>query len=159
MDKMEANPEQIQDVIYKIRGKQVMLDRDIASLYHVETRVINQSVRRNSKRFPEDFMFQLNKKEFNYLRSQSVISNKVRYLPIAFTEQGIAMLSSVIGNDEAAEVNVQIMRAFVNQRNLSKSADQLRGSVEKLYEDQTKIMGDFYKALARLSDEIQEENG
>ncbi len=156
---MEANPEQIQDVIYKIRGKQVMLDRDIASLYHVETRVINQSVRRNSKRFPEDFMFQLNKKEFNYLRSQSVISNKVRYLPIAFTEQGIAMLSSVIGNDEAAEVNVQIMRAFVNQRNLSKSADQLRGSVEKLYEDQTKIMGDFYKALARLSDEIQEENG
>ena len=159
MERIEAKAEEIQNVIYKIRSRQVMLDRDIAALYHVETRVINQAVKRNKDRFPDDFMFQLSNKEMKYLRSQSVISKMTRYLPMAFTEHGVAMLSSVINTDEAAKINVQIMRAFINQKELSKSSDRLRGSVEKLYDDQTKIVGDFYRAMERLSDELKNKNG
>jgi hypothetical protein len=106
--------------IYLIRGKKVMLDRDLAELYGVETRVLNQAVRRNEKRFPDDFMFQLTEVEFKNLISQNVTSSwgGIRKLPLAFTEQGVAMLSSVLNSETAIEVNIQIIRIFTRMREL-----------------------------------------
>jgi len=106
--------------IYLIRGKKVMLDRDLAELYQVETRVLNQAVRRNEMRFPKDFMFQLTDKEFLNLISQNVISSwgGVRKSPFAFTEQGVAMLSSVLNSETAIEVNIRIIRVFTKMREL-----------------------------------------
>ena len=112
---------EIQNMIYAIRGYKVMLDSDLAKLYGVETRILNQGVKRNIERFPKDFMFQLTKEEFEYLRpiSQNVISPKGggrQKLPYVFTEQGVAMLSSVLHSKRAIEINVQIMRTFVKLR-------------------------------------------
>lgn len=106
--------ERIESKIFTIRNQKVMLDRDLAELYEVETRVLVQAVKRNIKRFPEDFMFQLSKNEYVSLRSQFVISKKGgrTYLPYAFTENGVAMLSSVLNSEKAIQVNIQIMRAF-----------------------------------------------
>ncbi len=106
--------ERIEKKIYLIRNQKVMLDRDLADLYGVETRRLNEQVKRNIKRFPEDFMFQLTKEEFENLKSQFATSRwgGVRKLPYAFTENGVAMLSGVLSSDRAIEVNVQIMRTF-----------------------------------------------
>jgi hypothetical protein len=108
----------VQNIIYDIRGVKVMLDRDLAGLYHVETRVVNQAVTRNGTRFPEEFMFQRTTAEVASLISQNVTSSwgGVRKLPFAFTEQGIAMLSGLLNSDIAISVNIQIMRAFVELR-------------------------------------------
>jgi hypothetical protein len=124
-------PERIERRILLIRGQKVMLDADLAELYGVPTRVLNQTVKRNIERFPQDFMFRLTVKETaglrDYfgsaaLRSQSVISNRGRggrrYLPLAFTEQGVAMLSSVLRSPRAVQVNIAIMRAFVKLREI-----------------------------------------
>ena len=103
--------ELISDKIYFIRNQKVMLDRDLASLYGIETRVLKQAVRRNISRFPEDFMFELNKSEFENWRSQFVTSNSekmgLRYLPMVFTEHGVLMLSIVLNNDKAIQTNIQ----------------------------------------------------
>ena len=112
---------QIQNLIYVIRGQRVMLDRDLARLYEVETRVLNQAVKRNIERFPENFMFQLTHEEFEELRpiSQIVISPKGggrQKLPFVFTEQGVAMLSSVLRSKKAIQTNIQIMNTFVKMR-------------------------------------------
>jgi hypothetical protein len=108
--------------IYLIRGKKIMLDRDLAELYGVETRVLNQAVKRNEKRFPKDFMFQLTTKDLGDWKSQIVISNKermgLRKSPLAFTEQGVAMLSSVLNSETAIEVNIRIIRIFTRMREL-----------------------------------------
>jgi len=106
--------------IYLIRDKRVMLDRDLAELYEVETRVLNQAVSRNMERFPEVFMFQLNKQEFEILKSQFVTSSwgGTRKLPYVFTEQGVAMLSSVLRSKKAIQVNIQIMIVFTKVRQL-----------------------------------------
>ncbi len=112
-------PAQMEDLIYTVRGRQVMLDSDLAALYEVETRVFNQAVSRNVKRFPEEFRFQLTREEFDNLRSQSVISSEWggrRSLPYAFTEQGVAMLSGVLRSDAAISISIQIMNAFVRMR-------------------------------------------
>ena len=108
----------IQNKIFEIRGFKVMLDFDLAILYNIETKSLKQSVRRNISRFPEDFMFELTEIELNSLRSQIVTSNRegLRYMPFAFTEQGIAMLSSVLNSEKAIEVNISIIRAFVTFR-------------------------------------------
>ncbi len=111
----------IQNKIFTIRGVQVMIDRDLAELYGVETRVLNQAVKRNIKRFPDDFMFQLKKDEFENLMSQNVISSftghgGVRKMPFVFTEQGVSMLSAVLKSDIAVEVSIKIIKAFVNMR-------------------------------------------
>jgi len=110
----------IQKLIYEIRGKKVMFDSDLADLYGVELRTLNQAVKRNTGRFPSDFMFQLTDKEWDSLRSQIVISKNNRggrrYAPYVFTEQGVSMLSSVINSERAIEVNINIMRAFVKLR-------------------------------------------
>ena len=106
--------------IYVIRGKKVMVDRDLAELYDVETRILNQAVRRNEKRFPEDFMFQMNKEEMEDWKSQIVISNSekmgLRKPPLVFTEQGVAMLSAVLRSETAIKVSIQIMQAFVEMK-------------------------------------------
>jgi len=124
----------IEKRIYFIRGVKVMLDRDLAELYEVETRVLNQAVRRHMKRFPEDFMFQLAKSEFNNLMSQFVISSwgGVRKMPFAFTEQGVAMLAGILNSDRAIAVNIQIMRAFVQLRHMIFDSAELKRELEEL---------------------------
>ena len=115
--------------IYLIRGQKVMLDFDLAELYGVPTKQLNQQVSRNRKRFPEDFMFPLTKEESESLRSQIVTSNVGRggrrYLPRAFTEQGVAMLSTVLNSEQAIEVNIAIMRAFVRLRQMLETNEEL----------------------------------
>jgi len=114
--------EVIMSKIFLIRGVKVMVDRDLAKLYEVETRVLNQAVKRNEKRFPEDFMFLLSKEEMDDWKSHIVISNSekmgLRKPPLVFTEQGVAMLSSVLNSDRAIVVNIQIIRVFTRMRQL-----------------------------------------
>lgn len=115
-----VNEESVISKIYLIRNKRVMLDRDLALMYGVETRVLNQAVKRNEKRFPSDFMFTLTSEELLKWKSQIVISNSekmgLRKPPTAFTEQGVAMLSSVLNSETAIEVNIQIIRIFTRMR-------------------------------------------
>ena len=122
--------------IYLIRGKKVMLDRDLAGLYNVETRILNQAVRRNKKRFPEDFMFQLSQDEIENWKSQIVISNRekmgLRKPPLAFTEQGVAMLSSVLNSDQAIMVNIQIIRVFTKMRKLLQTHKEILQKLEEI---------------------------
>ncbi len=120
--------------IYMIRGKSVMLDKDLAELYNVKTKRLKEQVKRNIKRFPDDFMFILNKKEFHVLRSQIATSKHggVRYYPMVFTEQGIAMLSSVLNSENAIQINIKIMRAFIKLRQLIFSNNELKLLIEKL---------------------------
>lgn len=115
--------------IYLIRGQKVMLDQDLAELYEVETKRLNEQVKRNPQRFPEDFMFQLTKEEHDSLRSQFATSNESRggrrFLPYVFTEQGIAMLSTVLNSEKAIQVNIAIMRAFVRFRQVISTNEEL----------------------------------
>ncbi len=128
----------IQRKIYLIRGRKVMVDDDLAALYGVETKVLIQAVKRNLRRFPLDFMFQLSKIEGQCLRSQIVTSNigrgGRRYLPYVFTEQGVAMLSSILNSDRAIDVNIQIMRVFTKLREMMSSHKDLARKIEKLEE-------------------------
>jgi hypothetical protein len=120
--------------IYAIRGVKVMLDRDLAELYDVETRIIKRNVRRHLKRFPSDFMFELSYQEFSDLRSQFGISKRggTRYMPMAFTEQGVAMLACVLNSDRAIDINIQIMRAFIQLRHIAIEHTELKRAVEGL---------------------------
>lgn len=152
MPNTSVSQEFIEKKIYIIRGQKVMLDKDLAALYGVGTKVLNQAVRRNKERFPEDFMFQLTEAEAKSLRSQVVISNSdsslrsqlvtlkrgqhSKYLPYLFTEQGVAMLSSVLASQRAIEVNIAIMRAFVRLRVIISAHKEL---AEKLKELEVKI--------------------
>lgn len=145
----------IQNKIYFIRNQYVMLDRDLAELYQVETKVLNQAVKRNIKRFPEDFMFKLSHDETANLRSHFVTSSwgGSRYQPLAFTEQGLAMLSGLLNSDVAIQVNINIMRAFVVLRNkiselstinlkvdnVAKQVEQLNKEMEEILRDQNDI--------------------
>ncbi len=126
--------ERIQQCIYLIRKQKVMLDKDLAALYGVETKVLIQAVKRNIDRFPIDFMFQLSDAEFGNLRSQIVTSSwgGRRYLPYAFTEQGVAMLSSVLRSERAVEVNIAIMRTFVKLREILADNALLRRKIESM---------------------------
>jgi len=153
--------EGVDRLILLVRGRKVILDMDIATLYGVETRIVNQAVRRNIDRFPEDFMFQLTWEETELLndnrdigsRSQFVILNRgrnIKYRPFAFTEEGVAMLSSVLNSERAVLVNVEIMRAFVRLRQmLSSHADLARklAALEKKYDSQFKIVFDAIREL------------
>jgi len=128
--------ETIQSKIIIMRGERVLLDRDLADLYGVETKRLKQAVRRNIERFPEDFMFELNETEFMEWRSQYVSSNSdkmgLRFKPMAFTEQGVAMLSSVLRSSRAVQVNIAIMRAFVIMRQMLMSHKELKAKIEVL---------------------------
>ncbi|MBI3616169.1 MAG: ORF6N domain-containing protein [Candidatus Omnitrophica bacterium] len=135
--------ERIEHRIFLIRGQKVMLDRDLAELYGVPTKRLNEQVRRNPNRFPPDFMFQLTPEEVNSLRSQIATLKTGRgrhrkYLPYAFTEQGIAMLSSVLNSERAIQVNVTIMRAFVKLRQMLGTHREL---AEKLAEQDRRLEG------------------
>lgn len=133
-----AEDKNIQNMIYTFRGKQVMVDSDLAKLYQVETRVFNQAVKRNLNRFPEYFRFQLTEEEFKNLRSQIVISSESnthggrRYMPYVFTEQGIAMLSAVLKSDIAVEVSIKIMNSFVEMRNFLISNKEMFARLDRI---------------------------
>lgn len=142
----------IENRIFLIRGKKVMFDRDLSRLYGVKTMVLNQSVKRNIDRFPEDFMFQLSKPEFENLKSHFVISSwgGARKLPYAFTEQGIAMLSSVLKSKTAIRVNIQIMRTFTKIREMIVSNKVLREKIEAMerkYDSKFKVVFDVINHL------------
>ena len=152
-DVMYVDESGIEQSIYLIRGQKVMLDRDLASLYGVDTKVLKQAVRRNLKRFPVDFMFVLNNKELTILRSQIVTSSSwggERYLPMAFTEPGVAMLSSVLNSERAIEVNIAIMRTFVKLRRMLEAHATLAkklAEMEQKYDEQFKVVFDVLNAL------------
>ena len=173
-------PLKIESLIYEIRGHKVMLDRDLAKLYGVETKVLNQAVKRNIKRFPEDFMFQLTSEEYTVLKSQIVTSSwgGTRKLPFAFTEQGLAMLSGLLNSDIAINVNITIMRTFVSIRKHLYMTQQFNSELESikaklellerndednleaindLSEDMRKEIDTIYQAIAALS--VKESSG
>lgn len=151
----------IEKRIFVVRGRQVMLDEDLADLYGVETRRLIEQVKRNRDRFPEDFMFQLNKEEAAVLRSQIAISNGGsggrRYAPYVFTEQGVAMLSGVLKSKRAVAVNIAIMRAFVELRRAASSYAELEKRLDRLERDTSSKLGqhaeqldEVFKALRQL---------
>jgi ORF6N domain len=155
--------EVIHNKIYEIRGHKVMLDSDLAELYGVETRILNQAVKRNSTRFPEDFAFQLTDNELINLRSQIVISKKynyggARYLPFAFTEQGVAMLSSVLKSDKAVQVNIAIVRAFVMLRQYALNYKELRDKIAELETKYDEKFDDINEVLNYLMSPKNDRN-
>jgi len=145
--------ERIEKMIFVFRGEKVMLDSHLAELYGVETKALNQAVRRNINRFPDDFMFQLTHEEFENLKSQIVTSSSwggKHKLPTVFTEQGVAMLSSVLKSSRAVQVNIEIMRAFVHLRKMMYSHADLARKIEgleKKYDKQFKIVFDAIRQL------------
>ena len=162
----------IQNRIYELRGERVMLDRDLAALYETETKALNLAVKRNIKRFPKDFMFQLTKEEFEGLRFQFETLEKsnplrlqietskgrggTRYLPYAFTEQGVAMLSGILNSDRAINMNIAIMRAFVEIRRIALQQidvkEQFKEIKERLGEHDVQL-NQIYDAIENLLDE------
>lgn len=145
--------ERIEDAILLLRSEKVLLDHDLAALYGVEPKVLNQAVKRNLVRFPDDFMFQLTAAEFENLRSQAVTSSLHggrRYLPYAFTEHGVAMLSSVLRSERAVLVNIEVVRAFVRLRRLLATHQDLARklvSLEKRYDAQFRVVFDAIRDL------------
>ena len=155
--------ERIASKIYLIRDIRVMLDRDLAELYGVETRVLNQAVHRNIKRFPKDFMFDLTRDEIMRI-SQIVTSSEIKYSKRvhAFTEQGVAMLSSVLNSDRAIQVNIQIMRTFTKLREMLSTHDDLRRKVEAMerkYDRQFKVVFDAIKQLIDIESKPKRKIG
>jgi phage regulator Rha-like protein len=167
----------IQNRIYEIRGERVMLDRDLAVLYETETKALNLAVKRNLKRFPRDFMFQLTKEEFESLRFQIETSKSsdelklqietskgrggTRYLPYAFTEQGVAMLSGILHSDKAISMNIAIMRAFVEVRRVLLQQSDLRTQLKEIKEklgEHDEQLNQIYDSIENLLDEKAEEN-
>ncbi len=164
----------IQNKIYDVRGERVMLDRDLDALYEIEVKILNQSVKRNIKRFPKDFMLQLTKEEFEELRFQIKTSeaenssrsqivtlktgrgSNLKYLPYAFTEQGVAMLSGILNSDKAISMNIAIMRAFVEIRKIflhqNDLKEQLKEIKERLGEHDVQL-NQIYDAMENLLDE------
>lgn len=162
----------IQNRIYEIRGERVMLDRDLAALYETETKRLKEAVNRNIKRFPKDFMFQLTKEEFedlrfqietlektdNPLRTQIATSNRggTRYMPYAFTEQGVAMLSGILNSDKAINMNIAIMRAFVEVRKVLLRQNDLKEQMKQIKEhlgEHDAQLNQIYDAMENLLDE------
>ena len=167
----------IQNRIYEIRGERVLLDRDLAALYETETKALNLAVKRNLKRFPRDFMFQLSKEEFESLRFQIETSKNgesmrlqietskgrggTRYLPYAFTEQGVAMLSGILNSDKAISMNIAIMRAFVEVRRVLLQQGDLRTQLKEIKErlgEHDEQLNQIYDTIENLLDEKAEEN-
>ena len=144
--------ERIENKIFFLRGQKVMLDKDLAELYEVQTRRLNEQIRRNIKRFPEDFMFHLTREEFKILKSQFATSSwgGTRKLPLAFTEQGVAMLSSVLNSKRAIMVNIQIIRTFTKLRKILLTHKDLKikiESMEKKYDQQFRVV---FEAIRKL---------
>ncbi len=146
----------IHSKIYFIRGQRVMLDSDLAELYGVETKVLNQAVKRNLMRFPLDFMFQLSEIEAEFSRSQSVTLNgavrgkNIKYLPYAFTQEGIAMLSSVLRSETAVMVNIEIMRAFVKMKNSEAENQAIWQKIDQLEKKYDANFSGVFEAIRQL---------
>ena len=158
----------IENKIFHIRSKKVMIDKDLAELYDVETRALIQTVKRNIERFPEEFMFQLTEKETKLLecsRSQFVILKRgqnIKYLPYAFTEQGVAMLSSVLKSKRAIQVNIQIMKTFTKIREMLDSHRFLRRKIEAMerkYDYKFKVVFDAIKQLITVQEKPKSKIG
>lgn len=149
----------IQNRIYEIRGIKVMLDYDLAELYEVETRALNQAVKRNMKRFPIDFIFQLNEEEAEILKSQFVTSSwgGTRKLPFAFTEHGVTMLASVLRSNKAIEVNIQIVRAFIILRQYALGYAELNQKLENFMLETNLQFNDIYQALTELASQKEQD--
>jgi phage regulator Rha-like protein len=145
--------ERIESRIYSIRDKKVMLDHDLAELYGVETKFLNRAVKRNVDRFPDDFMFQLTKKEFDNLRYQFGTSSwgGKRYPPYAFTELGVAMLSSILNSKAAIQINIQIMRVFTKLRGMLREYEELKEFVISLAKKQQEDVSYLFMELDRLN--------
>jgi hypothetical protein len=146
--------------IYVVRGEKIMLDKDLAELYNVETRVLNQSVKRNLKRFPKDFMFQLTEKELKNLISQNVISSwgGTRKMPYGFTEQGVAMLSSILNSDVAIEVNIRIIRVFTKLREYALTHKDILLQLAKLEKEVKGNSKDIENIFMVLKELIEKES-
>jgi hypothetical protein len=161
MPRIIPKPENVAHLILILRGEKVLLSQHIAALYGVSVSALNQAVKRNIERFPDDFMFQLSAEEFEGLKSQIVISSHGglrRALPYAFTEQGVAMLSSVLRSPRAIEVNIAIMRTFVQLRRLMDSNRNLARKIEameKKYDEQFTAVFDAIKQLIAADEAIQ----
>jgi len=165
----------IQNKIYEIRGQKVMIDFDLAEIYEVETRVLNQALKRNIRRFPKDFMFQLTLKEWQFLRSQTVMSPQIdsnnnssqivmsskkhrgaKYLPYAFTEHGVTMLAAVLKSDKAIAMNIAIVRAFIALRQFALNYKELAEQIMELKQtvgNHNKQLNQIYDALENLLDD------
>ena len=152
---MTIPDERIINRIFLVRGRKVMFDGDLAGLYGVETRELNQAVRRNIERFSNDFMFQLTAEEFTHLKSQIVISSwgGIRKKPLVFTEQGVAMLSSVLRSRQAIQVNIQIIRTFTKLRQLMASHEELRHKIEELERKSDQRFKTIFELIKNLLDE------
>ncbi|MEP6802928.1 MAG: ORF6N domain-containing protein [Flavobacterium sp.] len=164
-DQSLLSEETISNKIYFIRGQKVMLDRDLAMLYNVETKVLKQSVKRNILRFPEDFMFELNKSEFENWRSQFVTSNSdkigLRYAPMAFTEHGVMMLSSILKSDKAIQTNIQIMRIFTKVRQMLQDTTEIKVDIlqiQKKLENHDKNIELVFSYLDELTEKKEDES-
>ena len=154
--------QKIQSKIFQVRDQSVMLDFDLADMYDVETRALNQAVKRNIKRFPADFMFQLSSSEWELLKSQFVISKiekrgGTQKLPFAFTEQGLAMLSGILNSDKAIQVNISIMRAFVVLRQFALTNENLALRLKKIETKYDKQFRDVYEAINFLLHKEKQE--
>ena len=153
----------IQNKIYEIRGMRVMLDFDLAELYETETRRLKEAVRRNIDRFPGDFMFELSKQEYDSLRTQiATLDNTGRgkhskYLPFAFTEQGVAMLASILNSQKAIQINIQIVRAFILLRQYALGYAELNKKLEMFMIETNIQFNDIYQALTELASKKQLE--
>ena len=151
------NLQLIQSKIHEIRGQRVMLDLDLAEMYGTETKRLKEAVRRNMRRFPPDFMFELTREEYNSLRSQFASSNTrggTRYMPFAFTEQGVAMLSSVLNSDVAIEININIMRAFIAVRQML--ANPIESRVDRI-ETQVRELKQYMEEVLVDQNDINED--
>jgi hypothetical protein len=163
-NKLIVPDEIVIDKIYYIRNQKVMLDGDFAALYEVETKQLKRQVRRNLERFPEDFMFELTPEEYHYSRSQNGTlkqGGNIKYAPMAFTEQGVAMLSSVLNSARAIQVNIQIIRVFTHIRQVLADNTEIRLEVEKIknkLENQDKNMEIIFKYLDELLDKQEHPN-
>ncbi|MEC4003509.1 ORF6N domain-containing protein [Flavobacterium sp. SUN052] len=156
--------ETISDKIYFIRNQKVMLDRDLATLYGIQTKVLKQAVKRNISRFPDDFMFELSDAEFSNWRSQIVTSNSdkmgLRYAPMAFTEHGVLMLSSVLNSDKAIQTNISIMRIFTKVRQMLLETTEIKldiAQIQKKLENHDKNIELVFSYLDELSDKKEEK--
>lgn len=147
----------IQNKIYEIRGMRVMLDFDLAEMYETETKRLKEAVRRNLNRFPSDFMFELNGEEYNFLRTQFATLEKPgrgkfsKYLPFAFTEQGVAMLASILNSPKAIEINISIVRAFIALRQYALGYAELNQKLESFMIETNMQFNDIYQALTELA--------
>ena len=149
----------IQNKIYEIRGQKVMLDFNLAELYEVETRVLNQAVKRNLKRFPTDFMFKLTNAELENLMSQIVTSSwgGLRKLPYAFTEHGVTVLASVLRSEKAIEINIQIVRAFIALRQFVIGYAELNQKLESFMMETNMQFSDIYRALTEMANQNEQD--